>query len=74
MWRSCKAEPPDYYREVVLVYRVNAGLKACMAIRMKPGESEEGWRLRSWSEAPFIPLIWAEMPPINEIRYEDERI
>ena len=74
MWKSCKADPPDYGREVVLIYRVNEGLKASTAIKVKPGESEEGWKLRPWSEAWFIPLMWAEMPSNNEIWHEDTRI
>jgi len=68
MWKSCKADPPDYGREVVLIYRVNEGLRASMAIVV------EGWKLRPRAEAWFIPLMWAEMPSNNDIWYEDTRI
>jgi len=74
MWKSCEADPPDYYRKVILIYRMNTGLQASTAMRVQGGQNEGHWKLRSWPKGWFIPLIWAEVPPINEIRYEDTRI
>jgi len=74
MWRSCKMDPPDYDRSVVLIYETNRGWRACLARKVRPGESEEGWRLDSWTEMSFIPLMWAEIPLFNDLRYEKERI
>ena len=74
MWRSCKMDPPDYDRDVVLIYETNAGWRASVARKVRPGESEEGWKLNPLPEAWFIPLMWAEMPLFNNLRYEKERI
>ena len=67
-------DPPDYDRVVVLIYETNIGWRVSMARKVRPGESEEGWRLDSRSEMPFIPLMWTEMPLFNNLRYEKERI
>ena len=74
MWKSCKVDPPEYYREVVLIYRANTGLKVGIAIKVEPGESGAGWKLQPWSEVWFTPLMWAEIPSNNDIWYEDTRI
>ena len=74
MWKSCKADPPDYYRTVVLIYRMNEGLRVGMAIKMEPGESGAGWKLDPPTETWFTPLMWAEIPSNNAIWYEDTRI